>query len=35
MIAWKVDRMVGNVKNDTPICIEPMTEPDIAPSLFS
>jgi hypothetical protein len=35
MIAWKVDRMVGNVKNDTRICIELITEPDIAQSLFS
>jgi putative SOS response-associated peptidase YedK len=26
MNAWKVDRKVGNVKNDTPDCIEPMTE---------
>jgi putative SOS response-associated peptidase YedK len=26
MTAWKVDRKVGNVKNDTPDCIEPMTE---------
>jgi putative SOS response-associated peptidase YedK len=26
MISWKVDRKVGNVKYDTPDCIEPMTE---------
>jgi putative SOS response-associated peptidase YedK len=26
MNAWKVDRKVGNVKNDTPDCIEPITE---------
>jgi hypothetical protein len=26
MNAWKVDRKVGNVKNDTQDCIEPMTE---------
>jgi putative SOS response-associated peptidase YedK len=26
MTAWKVDRKVGNVKNDTPDCIEPMTD---------
>jgi putative SOS response-associated peptidase YedK len=35
MNAWKVDRKVGNVKNDTSDCIEPMTEPDQrAPRLF-
>jgi putative SOS response-associated peptidase YedK len=28
MTAWKVDRKVGNVKNDMPDCIEPMAEPD-------
>ena len=28
MTAWKVDRRVGNVKNDTLDCIEPMAEPD-------
>jgi putative SOS response-associated peptidase YedK len=33
--AWKVDRKVGNVKNDAPDCIEPMSEPDErAPGLF-
>jgi putative SOS response-associated peptidase YedK len=28
MTAWKVDRKVGNVKNDMPDCIEPTAEPD-------
>jgi hypothetical protein len=27
MNAWKVDRKVGNVKNDTPDCIEPRPNP--------
>jgi putative SOS response-associated peptidase YedK len=36
MTAWKVDRKVGNVKNDMPDCIEPMAEPDErAPGLFN
>jgi putative SOS response-associated peptidase YedK len=36
MTVWKVDRMVGNVKNDTPDCIEPMSDSqDDAPSLFA
>jgi putative SOS response-associated peptidase YedK len=26
MVAWKVDRQVGNVKNDTESCIEPLAE---------
>jgi putative SOS response-associated peptidase YedK len=34
MKAWRVDRKVGNVRNDTPDCIEPMTE-DEPPSLFA
>jgi putative SOS response-associated peptidase YedK len=35
MTAWKVDRKVGNVRNDTPDCIEPMTEEEPrTPSLF-
>jgi putative SOS response-associated peptidase YedK len=35
MTAWKVDRKVGNVKNDTPDCVEPMTEPvKRVPGLF-
>jgi putative SOS response-associated peptidase YedK len=36
MIVWKVDRMVGNVRNDTPDCIEPMSDSqDDTPSLFA
>jgi putative SOS response-associated peptidase YedK len=36
MRAWKVDRKVGNVKNDTQDCIEPMSDPeDGRPSLFA
>jgi hypothetical protein len=36
MTAWKVDRKVGNVKNDTPDCIEPMSESgDASPTLFA
>jgi hypothetical protein len=36
MTTWKVDRKVGNVKNDTPDCIEPMTQSDNdRPGLFS
>jgi putative SOS response-associated peptidase YedK len=35
MTTWKADPKVGNVKNDTLDCIEPMTEPDDrAPGLF-
>jgi putative SOS response-associated peptidase YedK len=26
MVAWKVDRQVGNVKNDTQSCIEPLAD---------
>jgi putative SOS response-associated peptidase YedK len=36
MTAWKVDRKVGDVKNDTPDCIEPMSDSqDDRPSLFA
>jgi putative SOS response-associated peptidase YedK len=36
MTAWKVDRNVGNVKNDAPDCIEPMSYSQDEPSgLFS
>jgi len=36
MTAWKVDRKVGIVKNDTPDCIEPMTDSgDEKRSLFA
>ncbi|MCU1252162.1 MAG: response-associated peptidase [Edaphobacter sp.] len=36
MTAWKVDRKVGNVKNDTPDCVEPMGDSqDQPPSLFA
>jgi putative SOS response-associated peptidase YedK len=36
MNAWKVDRKVGSVKNDTPDCIEPMTDSgDEKRSLFA
>jgi putative SOS response-associated peptidase YedK len=36
MTAWKVDRKVGNVKNDTPDCIEPMSDSgDEKQSLFA
>jgi putative SOS response-associated peptidase YedK len=36
MNAWKVGRKVGNVKNDTPDCIEPMIDSgDEKPSLFA
>ena len=30
MTAWKVDRKVGNVKNDTPDLIEPASAPESA-----
>jgi putative SOS response-associated peptidase YedK len=26
MMAWKVESVVGNVKNDTPSCIEPLAD---------
>jgi putative SOS response-associated peptidase YedK len=36
MTAWKVDRKVGNVKNDTPDCIEPLSDSgDEKRSLFA
>jgi putative SOS response-associated peptidase YedK len=30
MTAWRVDRKVGNVKNDTPDLIEPASTPETA-----
>jgi hypothetical protein len=36
MTAWKVDRTVGNVKNDSLDCIEPMSDSgDDRPCLFA
>jgi putative SOS response-associated peptidase YedK len=36
MTAWKVDRKIGNVRNDTPDCVEPMADPENdRPGLFS
>jgi probable HAF family extracellular repeat protein len=36
MTAWKVDRKVGNLRNDTPHCVEPMADPENdRPGLFS
>jgi putative SOS response-associated peptidase YedK len=36
MTARKVDIKVGNVKNDTPDCIEPVSDPgDCGPNVFA
>jgi hypothetical protein len=34
MTAWKVDKAVGNVKNDTPELIDQKQEDEPPPSLF-